>query len=71
MKKNMHAVRRPLLISISTSIVMVCSAAAPLSAAVDPVVPNATESRAEQQFRKGLSLAEANNASVSVGFACG
>jgi tetratricopeptide (TPR) repeat protein len=64
MKQTVRAVsRQQLLVSIVigyASIVVPCSAATLFSAAVEPVVPDATESRAEQQFRKGLSLAQAN-----------
>jgi len=59
----MKQTRQQLLVSIVigyASIMVPCSADTLFFAAVEPAVPNATESRAEQQFRKGLSLAQAN-----------
>ena len=54
--------RHPLLLSVvmgCAGIVVLCPAVMTVSAAVEPA-PDLTQSRAEQQFRKGLSLEEAN-----------
>jgi tetratricopeptide (TPR) repeat protein len=62
--KNEHAVgRQQLLVSIVigfANIVVLCPAATDFCAAAEPVGSNTTETRAERQFRRGLSLAEAN-----------
>lgn len=63
MKRTEHVVSsHPLLVSVVmgyASIVAPCPAATPVCAAVEPP-PDSTESRAEQQFRKGLRLEEAH-----------
>lgn len=61
MIKTERAVNRQrLLVSIAVGYGSICSAAAPGSVAVDPAVLHATERRAQQQFKEGLRLAEAN-----------